>query len=87
MLSLAGGVFPGFLYSLTLFYSPKNLTVRISSFTLAASVAFALGSFLAGVILPIRGALDGWQLLFLYRQSHPHRFVLSHHGPCEEATY
>ncbi|CED84293.1 Permease of the major facilitator superfamily [Phaffia rhodozyma] len=63
-----GGVFPGFLYALTVFYPPKNLTVRISSFTLAASVAFSLGSFLAGLFLPISNGpfgLEGWQLLFL----------------------
>lgn len=62
---LPGGVFPGALFALTLYYPPEHLTVRISAFTLAASFAFAAGAFLAGVLLP--WGSDGWRALFVFR--------------------
>lgn len=62
-----GGVFPGALYALTLFYPPDRLPPRIAAFTLAASLAFAAGSFGAGVLLPVGD--DGWRVLFVLRAS------------------
>lgn len=66
LFSSTGGVFPGALYALTLYYPPEHLTVRISAFTLAASFAFAAGAFLAGILLP--WGAGGWRALFILRE-------------------
>lgn len=66
---LEGGVFPGLVLYLSLFYRRKELQTRISLFFSAASLSGAFSGLLAaGFVSGMKGLtkLEAWRYIFIY---------------------
>lgn len=61
------GLFPGVLYTLTLWYPPTHRARAVGMFMLAQPLANATGATIGGVLLDLEGlwGFHGWQWLFV----------------------